>query len=588
MKKKLLALILTGTMLLSFGACTNEASTAEQTETNAESTSKEIPAENSDEAKAADTSSEQKESEESLIRSTAYGDVKGINNENCLVWYGIPYAKAPVGELRWKEPADPDPWDSVMNCENPSEGFIQSATDYSTGENVISGTEDSLNLDIYTTQGADKLPVLVYLHGGNNQTGTSLEIPGTEIAANESCVYVSVNYRLGLLGFNCLPALQTEEGSTGNYSLQDIAKSLDWVKQNISNFGGDPDNITVSGFSAGGRDVMAMLISPLFEGKFQKAIAFSGGMTTADEETSKEQIAAAIAPLAVEDGKAENEEAAIKWLLTDALEVSDYLYGIDSERICTLMANAGIRMSVFPHLYTDGVAIPKEGFATAKYNSVPLLMLTGTTEFSLFSAFDGYFFSDSITALAEEEQQAAKDFAIIYGSDMYRIFNAQCSAQTMYENYDSDMYLCQVEYGSKDSLTQIPTMGSFHGVFVPMLTSEHGYASFGDFSTEGYKDMAQQFNKYLKNFLSTGNPNGEALTEWSVWTPENTKSLVLDADASKAVVEMKDVSTTYEDIISQMDAEQTVAPEIKEGIIKNVLNGRWFSEALDKHYGNVK
>lgn len=588
MKKKLLALILTGAMLLSFGACTNEASTVEQTETNAESTAKEIPAQDSDEAQAADTSNEQEEREESLTRSTAYGDVKGIENESCLVWYGIPYAKAPVGELRWKAPADPEPWDSVMNCENPSEGFIQSATDYSTGENVISGTEDSLNLDIYTTQEADKLPVLVYLHGGNNQTGTSLEIPGTEIAADENCVYVSVNYRLGLLGFNCLPALQTEEGSTGNYSLQDIAKSLDWVKQNISNFGGNPDNITVSGFSAGGRDVMAMLISPLFEGKFQKAIAFSGGMTTADEETSKEKIAASIAPLAVEDGKAENEETAAQWLLTSEPEVKDYLYSIDGERICTLMANAGIRMSVFPHLYTDGVAIPEEGFATAKYNSVPLLMLTGTTEFSLFSAFDGYFFSDSITALTEEEQQAAKDFAIIYGSDMYRIFNAQCSAQTMYENYNSDIYLCQVEYGSKDSLTQIPTMGSFHGVFVPMLTSEHGYASFGDFSTEGYKDMAQQFNKYLKNFLSTGNPNGEALTEWSVWTPENTKSLVLDADDSKAVVEMKDVSTTYEDIISQMDADQTVASEIKAGIIKNVLNGRWFSEALDKHYGNVK
>lgn len=584
MKKKLLPLILTSAVLLSFAACTNEDSTTEQPENNVENTAEEIPAETNEE-KAADTSSDQ---EESLIRSTAYGDVKGIANESCLVWYGIPYAKAPVGELRWKEPAEPDPWDSVLNCENPSDGFIQSATDYSTGENVISGTEDSLNLDIYATQGADKLPVLVYLHGGNNQTGTSLEIPGTEIVADEGCVYVSVNYRLGLLGFNCLPALQTEENSTGNYSLLDIAKSLDWVKQNISNFGGDPDNITVSGFSAGGRDVMAMLISPLFEGKFQKAIAFSGGMTTADEETSKEQIAAAIAPLAIEDGKADNEEAAIKWLLTDALEVRDYLYSIDGERICTLMANAGIRMSVFPHLYTDGVVIPEEGFATTKYNSVPLLMLTGATEFSLFSAFDGYFFSDSITALTEEEQQAAKDFAIIYGSDMYRIFNAQYSAQTMYENYDSDMYLCQVEYGSKDSLTQIPTMGSFHGVFVPMLTSEHGYASFGDFSTEGYKDMAQQFNKYLKNFLSTGNPNGESLTEWSVWTPQNTKSLVLDADASKSVVEMKDVSTTYEDIIAKMDADQTVSNEIKAEIIKNVLNGRWFSDTLDKHYGNVK
>lgn len=106
-------------------------------------------------------------------------------------------------------------------------------------------------------------------------------------------------------------------------------------------------------------------------------------------------------------------------------------------------------------------------------------------------------------------------------------------------------------------------MGSFHGVFVPMLTSEHGHASFGDFSTKGYVAMVQQFDKYLENFLLTGNPNGEALTEWTLWTPQNTKSLVLNADASKAVIEMKDVSTTYEDIITQMDADETVPSGIK-------------------------
>ena len=115
---------------------------------------------------------------------------------------------------------------------------------------------------------------------------------------------------------------------SGNYTLLDIAKSLDWINENIEAFGGNPNNITASGFSAGGRDIMAMLISPIFEGKFQKAIAFSGGMTISDPEESAQIIAKAIAPLVIEDNVKETEEDAYNWLLTDDTEVKDYLYSL--------------------------------------------------------------------------------------------------------------------------------------------------------------------------------------------------------------------------------------------------------------------
>lgn len=521
-----------------------------------------------------------------LVRSTQFGDVLGTEKGESLVWYGVPYAAAPVGELRWAAPVDPEPWDGARDCTAPAEQAIQSAMDYSTFQNVLTGTEDCLNLDIYTTAGAEKLPVLVFIHGGNNQTGGSSEVEGSRIVVNNHCVYVSLNYRLGLLGFNCLPALQTEAGSTGNYTMLDIAKALDWVKANIAAFGGDPENITVSGFSAGGRDVMAALISPLFAGKFDKAIAFSGGMTVADVDASASQIASALAPLAVEDGKAADEEAAKAWLLTDGSEVKDYLYSIEAARLAPLMGNAGIRMSAFPHLYADGVVLPEEGFATEQYNSVPLLMLTGATEFSLFCSFDGYYYSPLITALDEDGQNAAKDFAKLYGSDMYRIFNTQCSAETMFDSYGADIYLCQIEYGSLNSATPLPAMGSFHGIFVPMLTSENGYAGFGDYSAAGYQAMAAVFNAYLTNFLASGNPNGEGLAQWDGWTPENKTTMVFDGDESQALVEAKDVSSSYEEILSAMDADETLPPEVKQGVIANVMNGRWFSAALDEHYGN--
>ena len=144
--------------------------------------------------------------------------------------------------------------------------------------------------------------MVVYFHGGGNRTGSPQELPGTRLASRADCVFVSAGYRLGLLGFNALPALQNGPDSTGNYALLDAAKALDWVQENIASFGGDPRNVTVMGFSAGGRDVLAMLSSPYFAGRFQRAISLSGGLTTADPGASARQTAAAFAPLAVEDG----------------------------------------------------------------------------------------------------------------------------------------------------------------------------------------------------------------------------------------------------------------------------------------------
>ena len=114
-------------------------------------------------------------------------------------------------------------------------------------------------------------------------------------------------------------------------------------------------------------------------------------MTIADEKKSQKVFAEAIAPLVVEDKIKNNLEEATEWLLTTDQEVVDYLYELDAERLSGLMTNASLRMSVFPHLYNDGIVIPKEGFDTENYNNVPLMMLSGEQEFSLFARFDPYF-----------------------------------------------------------------------------------------------------------------------------------------------------------------------------------------------------
>ena len=518
------------------------------------------------------------------VVETAYGPVQGVVADGVGTWYAVPYGKDPTGDLRWQAPQAPDAWDEPLDCTEAGEMALQLV------DGEAKGTEDILNLDIYAPEGAEGLPVLVFIHGGNNQTGNAQEIPGTELCVKDECVYVSLSFRLGVLGFMPLPAITAASDGTGNYAMLDIALALDWIRDNIAAFGGDPANVTVSGFSAGGRDVMAMLISPMFAGKFDKAIAFSGGMTTAEVDPSCEKFAAALAPLAIEDGKAADEDEAIKWLMGTDDEVRDYLMGIEAERLAPLMGNAGIRMSVFPHLFVDGSVLPSD-FKDATYTSVPLIMLTGATEFSFFCLFDAFFSSDAVADLSEEEIEAAKAFANKYGSDMYRIFNAQASAETMADSYDADIYVCQVNYGSEESAmaADLVPFGAFHGIFVPMLSTQNNYAAMmeGVFDKDGYKDMAEKFNAYLKAFLASpdGKMEVDGQEEWSAWTPDNKVSLVLDGDESAAIVEVKDVSSSYDDVIAAMKADDTCSDEVKTLVEHNVTNGRWFSAAQDAAFG---
>ncbi len=514
---------------------------------------------------------------------TKLGKVAGKElGGDVVTWYGIPYGKSPVGELRWKAPEAPEAWSETLDCTEAVDKAIQ----LSSGEVV--GTEDCLNLTVTSKVGHAGKPVLVFVHGGNNQTGTSAEIVGDQLVDRADCVYVSLNYRLGLLGFNCLPSLVKEEGASGNFGMLDIALALDWVKENAEAFGGDPGNITVSGFSAGGRDVMAMLISPYFAGKFQKAVVYSGGMTTCDVASAQTRIARAVAPLAVEDGKAADEAAAATWLLTDADEVKAYLMGIDSTRLVPLMANANIRMAVFPHLFEDGVVVPKGGFNGAAYNSVPTIMLTGSSEFSMFSLGDSWWKGEEAAALSADVQSAASAYSCKYGSDMYRIFNAQVSADTMASGFSESVYVCQVNYGGDDSAmaADLAPYGSFHGIFVPMLADQNNYAAMmpGVFDKAGYQAMAEAYNAYLKNFLAAGDPNGEGLETWEAWDKSSKRSLVLDANETEAKVSCEDVSRSYGDIIAEMEADATIPSDVKATVAKNVLNGRWFSAAVDEYY----
>lgn len=218
---------------------------------------------------------------------TRYGEVIGLRSNHCRAFFGIPYAKAPVGSLRWKAPRKPDPWDGALSavtipprawqCPRKRDDFYYQEF-YFRAEYTPPMSEDCLYLNIWAPEDAVGCPVAVFLHGGAMVSGwnSEMEFDGEEYA-RRGIILVTVGYRLGFLGFFAHPLMKDIGGQSGNCGLLDQLLAIDWIRENIEVFGGDPENITVFGQSAGAMCVRALLASPSSAGKFKRAILQSGG-----------------------------------------------------------------------------------------------------------------------------------------------------------------------------------------------------------------------------------------------------------------------------------------------------------------------
>lgn len=224
------------------------------------------------------------------------GLIAGVPTETAGVtlYKGVPFAAAPVGENRWKAPQPVEAWDGVMICDTFSAICPQSTTAYGDFQKEFYSdpypemSEDCLYLNVWAPEGAagKKLPVMVYIHGGGNGSGWSYEkeFDGEGIASRD-VILVTINYRLGVFGFLAHPDLTEEAGgSSGNYGLMDQLAALQWVNDNITAFGGDPDNVTVFGQSAGAMDMTLLVCSDRTEGLVDRAIFQSGGFLGTDQE----------------------------------------------------------------------------------------------------------------------------------------------------------------------------------------------------------------------------------------------------------------------------------------------------------------
>ncbi len=240
------------------------------------------------------------------VVSTTGGEIRGKASSGAEAFLGIPYAAPPVGELRWREPQAALPWQGVRDAASfgpvCQQGVPAPWGPY-TAEFLAAPpmSEDCLTLNVWKPKGpARNLPVMVYIHGGGFGGGAgSLPIyDGARLAAR-GAVVVTINYRVGVLGFMAHPALTAESplGSSGNYGLLDQIAALKWVRANAARFGGDAGNVTVSGESAGAASVADLMVSPMAKGLFDKAIAFSGASMAVDVPplSTNEAIGAALA-----------------------------------------------------------------------------------------------------------------------------------------------------------------------------------------------------------------------------------------------------------------------------------------------------
>ncbi|XVK55883.1 carboxylesterase family protein [Variovorax sp. W6] len=358
-----------------------------------------------------------------MVRQTAAGKVEGVDDSaksGTWFWKGIPFAKPPVGALRWRAPAAPEPWSGIRQATKFGNACLQIGRIFSPGANNTydetigtmlgkpSGSEDCLFVNIWRPATTDKnLPVLLFIHGGSNISGYTADplYDGAALAKAANAVVITASYRLGILGFLNVPQLRpggSEGEDSGNFALLDNMAALRFIRDNVANFGGDPGNVTLSGESAGATNLLSVMTSPMAKGLFHKAFEMSGGISLASNlppgtlpslspaSASLAQGEGILEKLLVADGTAADATAAKAYIAgRTPAQIAEYLRAQDGGKMLTTVVAAGLG-SVGP--IPDGTVIPTDpigAIAADQYVKVPMLSGNMRDEGKLFASLLG-------------------------------------------------------------------------------------------------------------------------------------------------------------------------------------------------------
>lgn len=439
-----------------------------------------------------------------------------------MVYKGVPFAAPPVGELRWRAPRPAAAWEGVRkadqfgpNCTQVMrDGLGPWTTEYQAKGPV---SEDCLYLNIWTAakKATEKRPVLVYIHGGAFTDGSgNVPVYNGEGLAKKGVVVVTINYRVGVLGFMAHPELtkESEHKASGNYGLLDQVAALEWVKKNIAAFGGDPARVTIGGQSAGASSVHLLMASPLAKGLFIRAMPQSGSSA---RQGGGQPLANA-------------EQAGVKYAESKGAKTLAELRALTPEQILA----GGTRF--FPTV--DGWFLPKsadEIVAAGEGTDVPALTGWCADEGSFNEDYGKVPAAEFRKRLAQQAGDQAEEIIKLYpiGTDAEA---AESQKAIMRDRNLVGMYLWAANRKSKTYtyLLTRETPGPTQERYLAFHSSELPFV-FNNLRlsdrpwTEADRKLAEIMSSYWANFIATGDPNGKGLPKWPAFTAEPAQTMEL-------------------------------------------------------------
>jgi len=514
-------------------------------------------------------------------RATEQGPVIGFDAAySTHAWLGIPFAQPPLDELRWRAPRPPSRRDSQLEATRSGSPCVQPAGALSgipdRGESIV-GSEDCLYLNVWAPRlaprdlptKAERLPVMVWVHGGGNTIGTASTYDGARLASAHGLVVVAVNYRLGPFGWFRHPALRASAAdaldASGNYGTLDLIAALRWVQANISEFGGDPDRVTVFGESAGGVDIYSLLASPLAQSLFARAIIQSGlpsaervevaeNPVDAEQPGSRASSAEVTLELLIARGRATDRESAKRILAsTPANEIENLLRGTPARELMQLYLTPPIGgprrggLIQMPLVFRDGHVLPSTDLARHLASaqgtpSIPVILGTNRDELRLFQLAGGDDVCWLLFVLPRPCDRESYVKTAGYGSRFWKIAGADQVATAWVENGWPDVWVYRFDWDEEPEgrLLDLRTLlGAAHGMEIPFVFGNFAGPGFGArvFTPEnqpGRSALSEAMMAYWAAFAVRGDPGrgtAGALPRWERWSqadPPAPRYLILD------------------------------------------------------------